>query len=172
LSGDEQSRDPPNCTPWQATALPCAKFYLFPGRTRANDSKANADRLNAQGHINGAVKITRGYELAAVSIPHSHSIVLSDRSALNFKCKIFPHLTKDVSPIRQKFAILNSKENFDATISLVSETIDINRSIFLLTHADPIDSSKLPKDRHKTLASRTVRRAIAASCNALPVARF
>jgi hypothetical protein len=85
---------------WQATALPCAKFYLFPGRTRANDSKANADRLNAQGHINRSVKITRGYEFAAVSIPHSHSIVLSDRNALNFKCKTFLHLTKDRLPVR------------------------------------------------------------------------
>lgn len=52
------------------TALPCAKLYLFPGRARSNSSKANPDRLNAQGHINGAVKTTLGYEITAVSVPH------------------------------------------------------------------------------------------------------
>ena len=45
--------------------------------------------------------------------PHSHSIVLSDRNALNSKRKIFfCTRRRTVSPIRHKFPLLNSKEIF------------------------------------------------------------
>jgi len=53
--------------------------------------------------------------------------------------------------------------------TLVTPLQIVGRLLFfvsvIIPHVDPIDSSKLQKDRHKTLTSRTVRRAIAASCN-------
>jgi hypothetical protein len=44
--------------------------------------------------------------------PHSHSIVLSHGNALIFQRKFFLRTAKTHFPIRQKFALLNSKENF------------------------------------------------------------
>jgi hypothetical protein len=89
---------------------------------------------------------------------------------LNYKRQFFCARRRTVSPIRQKFALLNSKG-----ISTIHDFVGFGdyrhqSVVFSLNHADPIDSSKLQKDRHKTLTSRMVRRAIAASC--YPVARF
>src|SRR6185437_1363435 len=44
--------------------------------------------------------------------PHSHSIVLSDRNALNLGRKFFRHTMKNRLPDPSEFALLNSKENF------------------------------------------------------------
>src|SRR5579872_446130 len=44
---------------------------------------------------------------------HSHSIVLSDDNALIYRRNIFRAWRRTVPSIRQKFALLNSKENFD-----------------------------------------------------------
>jgi hypothetical protein len=43
---------------------------------------------------------------------HSHSIILNHDNALNYQRKFFRARRRTVSPIRQKFALLNSKENF------------------------------------------------------------
>ena len=43
---------------------------------------------------------------------HSHSIVLRDLNALNYKRQFFCARRRTVFPIRQKFALLNSKGNF------------------------------------------------------------
>ena len=54
------------------------------------------------------------YPKLADSTPrHSHSIILSHGNALDFQRKFFCARRRTVSPIRQKFAFLNSKVNFD-----------------------------------------------------------
>jgi hypothetical protein len=45
--------------------------------------------------------------------PYSHSIVLRDLNALNCKHRFFCARRRTVPPIHQKFALLNSKGNFD-----------------------------------------------------------
>jgi hypothetical protein len=43
---------------------------------------------------------------------HSHSMVLSDHNALTWQNKFFPRPIKNRLPIRRKFALLNSREDF------------------------------------------------------------
>jgi hypothetical protein len=62
---------------------------------------------------------------------HSHSIVLSDRNALNLQRNIFRTCRRTVSPIRQKSALLISNRNFRrSAVRSVSVTIGVYRSIF------------------------------------------
>jgi hypothetical protein len=66
------------------------------------------------------------------TLPHSHSIILSDATALISNAIFFCARGRTVSPIRQKFALLIAKKNFtDSEICSVSATIANDRSIFV-----------------------------------------
>ena|SRR5437868_2474885 len=61
----------------------------------------------------------------------AHSIVLKHHNALIHRGKSFRRRRRTVSRIRQKFSLLNSKENFSDPRFARFQTIDIGWSIFL-----------------------------------------
>src|SRR4051794_4905598 len=67
--------------------------------------------------------------------PHSHSILHTDRNSLNSWCKFFFARRRTVSPIRQKFAPLNSKANFDDSKFARVRSLSLSIGRFLKTLA-------------------------------------
>ena len=63
------------------------------------------------GQESGSEKGRRNYAIAAVS-PYSHSIVLGNGNVLNSTSNFFCTQRRTVARVRQKFPLLNSKENF------------------------------------------------------------
>jgi hypothetical protein len=53
-----------------------------------------------------------------ITTRHSHSIILSHGNTLIFRHKFFRACSNPVRPIRQKFALFNSKGNFDDSESV------------------------------------------------------
>ena len=79
---------------------------------------------------------------------HSHSIVLSDGNALNFKCKFFLHTTKSRLADPSEIRALEIQGEFSRfAICSVSTSIDIDWSIFL---------EVLREDGVSTLPKKTV----------------
>jgi len=62
--------------------------------------------------IGTAARIAAETTLLPPFAPYSHSIVLSDRNALNLQRNIFRTCRRSASPIRQKSALLISNGNF------------------------------------------------------------
>ena len=63
--------------------------------------------------------------------PHSHSIISERRNSLSFQGKYFRRMLKYHAPDPSVICALDSKKEFrPSAISSVSETIDIDRSIF------------------------------------------
>ena len=88
--------------------------------------------------------------------PHSHSIVRSDRNALNSKCKFFLRAAKNRPTDPSEIFALDFKWEFlGFGICSVSATIDIDRSIFPLTAAD----RSIPTTPKKTVTRLSTTRA-------------
>jgi hypothetical protein len=85
--------------------------------------------------------------------------------SLELQTPIFLRAAKNRLADPSEISAFEFKGNFDDLRFRWFRRLSTSIGRFSLTHADPIDSSELQKDRHKTLASRMVRRAIAASCN-------
>ncbi|MGH6710269.1 MAG: hypothetical protein ACREEK_14985 [Bradyrhizobium sp.] len=81
---------------------------------------------------------------------HSHSIVLSDRNALNSKCKFFPLATKNRLLDPSEICALDFKEKFRRfRICSVSATIGNDWSILLELFREAGVNSLPKKDRQR-----------------------
>ena len=69
--------------------------------------------------------------------PHSHSMILDRGYALIYRRKFFGTRRRTVSPIRQKFALLNSKDNFADSEFLALQRLSRSIGRFPLTPARP-----------------------------------
>lgn len=121
--------------PGYATALSHAGS-TFPPSCIGPDRDATTTGANAWTDIKRSLAMQlqqRHAKARSFTHPHSHSIVLSHGNVLIYRCKFFCERQRTVSPIRQKIALLNFKENFRRFgVPLVSATIGVNRSIFAI----------------------------------------
>ena len=128
-------------------------LLMAPGLELTRASLKRIDRVDTQ-YLLTAIDGSRFASVSASILlhsiaPHSHSIVLRDRNALNFQCKHFPFTPKNRLRDPSENQALEFKTEFrpSATYS-VSSTIGTNWSIHSNLSSCSGHASPRRKDRH------------------------
>jgi hypothetical protein len=93
-----------------------------------------------------------------VSQNHSRAIILSHGNALIFQCKFFLPTVKTRPSVRQNSSLLISKENSRDLSSARFRPLSPTIGRFFSNSRQPIETSRLKKDRHEVSTTRAHQR--------------